>query len=213
VDRYWFYTWRTYGTWLPGEDGFVGYYHSRDGRRVIDNVPGELPAEAIPPLARYAQENMAGEPVALTCEQAEAVLSQFHETAAYRGWAIDAVAVMVNRIHLVFGVPGDPDQSEILKSWKSYASRALNRLGPKPTAPRWFADSGSKRPLKAEPNRIGAICYVRDQAGPLLVWLSDEAAELVAKCPPTSVVGAARRTGDVSRRVTPSNPGDALKPG
>ena len=83
---------------------------------------------------------MAGEPVALTREQAEAVLSQFHETAAYRGWGIDAVAVMVNHIHLVFGVAGDPDPSEILKSWKSYASRASTRLGPKPTAPRWFAD-------------------------------------------------------------------------
>ena len=46
MDRYWFYTWQTYGTWLPGEDGFVGYYHSQHGRRVIDNVPGELPTDA-----------------------------------------------------------------------------------------------------------------------------------------------------------------------
>ncbi len=123
MDRYWFFTWRTYGTWLPGEDGFVGYYDSQDGRQMIDNVPGELPTDAIAPLARYARGNMAGEPVELTREQAEAVLSQLHETAAYRGWAIDAVAVMGDHIHLVFGVPGDPDPSEILKSWKSYASR------------------------------------------------------------------------------------------
>jgi hypothetical protein len=28
VDRYRFFTWRTYGTWLPGENGFVGYYRT-----------------------------------------------------------------------------------------------------------------------------------------------------------------------------------------
>lgn len=178
MDRYWFFTWRTYGTWLPGDDGFVGYYHTPDGRRVIDNVPGEPATDAVPPLARYAREAMTGEPVLLTASQADALLGQLHETAAYRSWKIDAVAVMVNHLHLVFGVPGDPDPSAMLQCWKSYASRALNRLGPKPNAPRWFADGGSKRPLPADENRIGAIRYVRDQSGPLLIWLSDEARRL-----------------------------------
>jgi REP element-mobilizing transposase RayT len=176
MDRYWFFTWRTYGTWLPGADGFVGYYRNPD--RVIENAPGQPTTEAIPPLERYAREVMSGEPVLLSVAQAEILLRQFHETAAYRGWVIDAVAVMSNHVHIVFGVPGDPDPSEMLKTWKSYASRALNRGAAKPNAPRWFADGGSKRPLKAEANRIGAICYVRDQEGPLLVWLGAEAAEL-----------------------------------
>ena len=187
MDRYWFFTWRTYGSWLPGQDGFVGYYHTPDGRRVIDNTPGEPPSDAIPPLERYAREGMTGEPVLLSRPQADALLVQFHETAAYRGWALDAAAVMTNHVHLVFGVPGDPDPSELLKGWKSYASRALNRLGPKPTAPRWFADGGSKRPLRAEEHRAGAIRYVRDQCGPLLIWLSDEAYRLIG---PPGVTGA-----------------------
>lgn len=176
MDRYWFFTWRTYGTWLPGADGFVGYYRNPD--RVIENIPGAPTAEAIPPLERYAREVMTGEPVLLSVTQGEILLRQFHETAAYRGWAIDALAVMSNHVHIVFGVPGDPDPSEMLKTWKSYASRALNRQGANPNAPRWFADGGSKRPLKAEANRVGAICYVRDQDGPLLVWLSEAATEL-----------------------------------
>jgi REP element-mobilizing transposase RayT len=180
MDRYWFFTWRTYGTWLPGEGGFVGYYHAPDGRRVIDNAPGEPPTDAIPPLERYARENMAGEPVLLCRRQADALLAQFHETAGYRGWVLDAVAVMANHLHLVFGVPGDPDPSELLKGWKSYASRVLNRRGPRPHAPRWFADGGSKRPLRTDENRVAAIRYVQDQNDPLLVWLSDEAMRLTA---------------------------------
>jgi REP element-mobilizing transposase RayT len=178
MDRYWFFTWRTYGTWLPGEAGFVGYYHTPDGDRVIDNVPGEPPSGANPALEQYARESMTGEPVLLCRGQADALLVQFHETAAYRGWLLDAVAVLVNHIHLVLGVPGDPDPSELLKGLKSYASRALNRLGPKPRPPRWFVDGGSKRPLRQEANRVGAIRYVRDQSGPLLIWLSDEAHRL-----------------------------------
>src|SRR5581483_8362808 len=98
--RCWFFTWRTYGTWLPGEDGFVGYYHGPGGR-VIDNVPGEPPTDAIPALERYARESMTGEPVLLCRPQAEALLAQFHETAAHRGWGLDAVAVLVNHVHIV----------------------------------------------------------------------------------------------------------------
>jgi REP element-mobilizing transposase RayT len=179
-DRYWFFTWRTYGTWLPGRAGFVGYYHTDDGRRVIDNIHGEPTTDVIPLLERYAGDIMTGEPVALTRPQADVLFNQLQETAAYREWVIDAVAVLVNHVHVVFGVPGDPDPSEMLGDWKSYASRALNRRFGRPHAPRWWADGGSKEPLRAEHNRVGAVEYVRDQENPLLVWLSDEAKNLVA---------------------------------
>src|SRR4051794_1993260 len=147
MDRYWFFTWRTYGTWLPGEDGFVGYYYSHYGRRVIDNQSGEPPTEAIPALERYARSTTAGEPVRLAHSQAEVLLRQFHETAAVRGWVIDVAAILANHVHLVYGVPGDPDPSDMLRDWKSYASRALNRTGARPGGPRWWADRGSKRRL------------------------------------------------------------------
>jgi REP element-mobilizing transposase RayT len=181
MDRYWFFTWRTYGTWLPGEDGFVGYYRDDDGERRIDNVPGELPTEAIPPLQRYAQEAMSGEPLLLSARQAEVLLAQFHETARYRKWVIDAVAVLVNHVHIVVGVPGDPDPSDMLRDWKSYASRALNRIGPRREAGRCWADRGSKRRIKTNENRLAAIRYVRDQENALLVWLSAEARQLLGE--------------------------------
>jgi REP element-mobilizing transposase RayT len=181
MDRYWFFTWRTYGSWLPGQDGFVGYYRPVQDRRVIDNVPGEPTTEPIPSLERYAQAAMKGQPILLIAEQAKVILAQLQETAACRGWIIDAVAVMINHVHVVYGVPGDPDPSAMLRDWKSYASRALNRISPKPHEGRWWADSGSTRPLKTEEHRLAAICYVRDQIEPLLVWLSPAARQLVGE--------------------------------
>jgi len=178
MERYWFFTWRTYGTWLPGEDGFVGYYYSPDGRRVIENEPQAPKSDAIPALERYARSQMKGNPVLLSEPQSRVLLDQFHETAAYRGWEIDAVAILGNHIHIVFGAPGDPNPSEMLKTLKAYASRALNRNGKPQNAPRWFADGGSTSNLKDPPNRVSAIRYVRDQLGEYVIRISNEAREL-----------------------------------
>ncbi len=181
MDRVWFFTWRTYGSWLPGEDGFVGYYHAIENPHAIDNVPGEPATTAIPALERFAREAMQGEPALLTARQAEILLAQFQETAAYRRWILDAVAVMINHIHIVYGVAADPDPSDMLRDWKSYASRALNRSGPKRLSGHWWADGGSKRPIKTDERRLAAIQYVRDQENPLLVWLSSEARQLLGE--------------------------------
>jgi len=182
MDRYWFFTWRTYGTWLPGDHGFVGYYRALTGDKVSDNeVDGDF-AEPIPALAAYAARLLKSEPVSLTLEHARILLPQFHETAQVRGWQIDAVAILTTHVHIVFGVPGDPDPSKMLGDWKSYGSRSLNRsLGKRPGE--WWADNGSKRPLKTDFRRWAANRYVRDQENPLLVWLSNEAQLLLADEP------------------------------
>lgn len=181
VDRHWFFTWRTYGTWLPGEEGFVGHYLSPDGRRVTDNVYGSPTTEPIPALEAFSRRLQSGEAVRLDLPHAEALLAQFHETAGCRRWALDAVAIIPNHVHIVFGVTGDPDPSKMLHDWKSYASRALNRTFGPPPAPRWWADGGSKRIVRDEMDRINRIQYVRDQESPLLVWLRDEAVALVGR--------------------------------
>ncbi len=186
MDRYWFFTWRTYGTWLPGEGGFVGEYVTDSGVRITNNQYGELAGPAMPALAQYAADIMNQRPVYLTDLQAMRLVDQLHETARYRGRVIDAVAIMPDHVHLVFGVLGDPDPDKMLEGWKVYASRALNReAGWAPPTPRpiWWARDGSKRILKATKNRVGAIRYIRDQENPLVVWLSDEATHLLATYP------------------------------
>jgi len=78
-------------------------------------------------LRRSAQSALKCPPIYLNREQAEALLTQFLETARYRGWELLAVGIMANHIHLVVGVPGDPDPSDLMQSFKPYGSRALNR--------------------------------------------------------------------------------------
>jgi len=210
MDCYWLFTWRSYGSWLPGQDGFVGYYPDfirtknptgqvllPSGRalitnpathvagsskqRIIENVLGTPTARPQPGLEAYARIIMPADATVLSYEHAHALLPQFHETAAHRGWAIDAVAVLSTHVHLVFGVPGNPDPSDLLRDWKAYASRALNRKFGKKLKGRWFADRASKRRLKTPLRRQAAIAYVRDQDNPLLVWLSDEAKRILSE--------------------------------
>jgi REP element-mobilizing transposase RayT len=179
MDRWWFLTWRTYGTWLPGEGGFVGYYRVPVGSRRIDNVVGELATEAQAALATYARQQLVAEPVFLTRSQADLVLAQLHETAAYREWALDAVAILPGHVHLVLGVAGDPTPTSLLRDFKSYCSRALNKTQPEARRVKWWAERGSTRFLKDQEHRIRAIRYASEQETPLLIWLSDEARALI----------------------------------
>ena len=174
-DRYWFLTWTTYGTWLPGDDrGFVSNIDRGDGKGHRLNIPGIEPASKVRGLESMAREKMAGPPVYLNLEQATALLDQFRETAAYRGWELIVVAIMRNHVHVVVGVSGDPEPETILGSLKSYGGRRLNREFGKRESDTWWTKSGSRRRLKTESNVLAAIEYVRDQEYPLIVWIADQ---------------------------------------
>src|SRR5262245_42496720 len=119
--RAWLLTNTTYGTWLPGDPR--GSVTSVRDRRPDDDpclvrfehdLPGEPWEDRIPGLYRSACEHMKGQPIFLDLAQSALVLAQFQETAAYRGWALRAVAVMRNHFHIVVQVDGDPDPRKIL---------------------------------------------------------------------------------------------------
>ena len=74
-------------------------------------------------------------------------------------------------LNLVFGVPGDPDPSAMLRDWKSYASRALNRSGAKPNAPRWWADQGK---FEQAADLLGMSCDGLTEARSLPAWKEAE---------------------------------------
>ncbi|HEY1186546.1 MAG TPA: hypothetical protein VGE74_02765 [Gemmata sp.] len=178
MERWWFLTWRTYGTWLPGEGGFVGFYRHANGSRHIDHGVGELTTEPIPALANYARNRLVQAPVLLDTTRAAPLFAQLRETVTHRGWAMDALAILPNHVHLVLGVNGDPRPGHLLRDLKSYGSRALNAAGPART--KWWAERGSTRFLKDPEARARAVWYTRNQEKPLLVWLSGEATRLSA---------------------------------
>ena len=125
-------------------------------------------------LEGYARKNVKGKPIYLQKEQAEIILAQFQETAEYRHWRLLAVAIMPNHFHIVVGVQGDPDANTLLRDFKSYASRALNRRWGKPDSETWWTESGSRRKLPNEEAVRQAIEYVRNQPNALLVRIAGE---------------------------------------
>jgi REP element-mobilizing transposase RayT len=178
MDRHWFLTWTTYGNWLPGDArGFVSNVSGPTGKGVRHNAVGLPPAADIPALRTFAAAALVSEPVRLTSPQARSVMEQFHETATYRGWGLEAVAIMANHIHVVVGVEGDPEPGDVLGDFKSYASRRLNReFGRRP---RWWTEDGSKRKLADEAAVREKVEYVRRQDFPLLIWVADHWTEVM----------------------------------
>jgi REP element-mobilizing transposase RayT len=170
-DRYWLLTTTTYGNWLPGDPrGFVSNVRVGAGPEVRHNVPGTRFDADIPLLQHHARSRLRCPPLRLVSEQAEALCQQFQETATHRGWQLLAIAVMANHVHLVIGVPGDPDPDSLLRDFKAYGSRALNKRWSKPESETWWTESGSKRKLPNETAVLAAIRYVIEQEHPLLVW-------------------------------------------
>ncbi|QDT55240.1 Transposase IS200 like protein [Caulifigura coniformis] len=170
--RVWLLTWTTYGTWLPGDErGFVGQVKRDDDRRIRRNRIGEEFDRAMPGLERASAAFLKGKPNWLTGDQARVTLDQLLQTADYRGWVILAIAVMSNHVHVALRVVGDPDPENILRDFKSYASRSLNKSFGRPLSGTWWTESGSKRKLPSAEAVVGGVRYVRDQARPLASWV------------------------------------------
>jgi REP element-mobilizing transposase RayT len=172
MDRFWLLTWTMYGNWLPGDErGFVGSVSDGKGGKVTHNIPGTQYDSGLDCLRHSMAQRLRCPPIRLILDQAEAVLSQFHETCSIRRWRLIAAAVMANHCHVVVGVPGDPEPERILGDIKSYASGALNQRWAKPASKTWWTESGSKRKLKDDPAILAAVAYVRDQEFPLVIWI------------------------------------------
>ncbi|MFV0445065.1 MAG: hypothetical protein ACK5Q5_15935 [Planctomycetaceae bacterium] len=101
IERYWFLTWTTYGTWLPGDErGWVGDALDSQGVLVPHNLPHTPPAEPNLALRRAAARRLKSSPIELIQPQVEALLLQFQETATFRQWLLCAVGIMAT--HLLF---------------------------------------------------------------------------------------------------------------
>jgi len=121
VDRYWFLTWTTYGTWLPGDQrGWVGWTRDERGHLYYANEHQTRYSAPDSNIEESARRRLKTPPVYLSIEQSRGLFEQFHETAEYRRWRMVAVAIMSNHAHILVGVPGDPDPEKVLGDFKSY---------------------------------------------------------------------------------------------
>ena len=175
VDRHWFLTWTTYGTWLPGDErGFVGRVVDDSGQMRDHNQVGTQPAVPNRNLLRVAKQKLKSPPIILNLPQAEALFEQIQETAKFRGWLLIAVGVMKTHLHVVVGVVGDPDPERVLRDFKAYGSGCLNRRWKKPASDTWWTTSGSKRKLEDDRDVETVVHYIRNQPNPLLIRTRSE---------------------------------------
>ncbi len=192
MDRYWLLTWTTYGTWLPGDGrGFVSEVRDEHGEKVLHNAPATPCDSDLPPLQAYAAAIMTEDAVLLERAPAEALAEQLRETAGHRGWRLLALAVMANHVHVLVGVPGDPDPEKLLGDFKAWATRRLNSGWGR--RKHWWTQSGSRRRKTTAAALREAVVYVRDQPYALVVWLDPEARAWVERA---SGAASARRCGD-----------------
>ena len=192
MNRHWFLTWTIYGTWLPGDaHGFTGKTKDVPRHAFADPLaPPNAPNER---LAAYSLNSLKAPSVYFQQPHAEALFSQFQETASHRHWRLLAVGIMTTHVHLVVGVDDDPDPEKLLGDFKSYGSRRLNRDFGRPKNDTWWTEGGSKQKLKNHAEVEATIDYIRRQPNPLLIWTIDGAE--------TSKLVVNDRSGTIERRT------------
>jgi REP element-mobilizing transposase RayT len=147
-----FITFRTYSTWLPGDDrGWIGDHQ---------NEFGTEPPAASPELERDNRSIMRAQPFAISPEARAAVDLALRRVIAHRGGTLHALNVRTNHVHIVATVAGPPEM--FMNSCKSWATRSLTEAGLIEHGRRVWARHGSTRYLWSESSLADAIGYVRD---------------------------------------------------
>ncbi len=149
-----FFTWSTYGTWLPGDArGWVEY---RKGFQLPNPI-----------LELEAKARMTASACRLSSAERSAVQLQMHDTCQRRGWILYAVNCRSNHIHLVTSAHNAPKFMRAhLKGWCTRCLDEQQRLrGVSGASLRteWWAERGSIRWLFDEVSLEAAIQYVLDQ--------------------------------------------------
>jgi REP element-mobilizing transposase RayT len=113
-------TFRTYGTWLHGDErGSIDRHHNKyRGPRVEPN----------PVLVKQHAVKLKGRPVALDAKQRRLVEVAIREVCNYRCCNLRAVNIRTNHIHIVASI-GNSSPERALNDFKSYATRGMRRGG------------------------------------------------------------------------------------
>lgn len=152
---YYFITFRTYGTWLHGDErGSVDRAHNRIGEPFLGPDAG---------LERYRRHLLKTPPVVLDKNCRACVDSTLREVAAHRGWVMHALNVLSNHVHLVVETDEAPEKArpeKVLSDFKAWATRRLREAGYVSESVSIWEHHGSTRYLKSEESLSNACHYV-----------------------------------------------------
>ncbi|MBV9122202.1 MAG: hypothetical protein JO112_02430 [Planctomycetes bacterium] len=142
-----FFTWTTYGTWLPG-----------DARSWVDGATHQIHFTPDPQREARARAALVEPPLTLNLAQRLVVAKVVRDHCRIRGWELHAVNVRTQHVHVVAGILCAP--AKALAEFKAWATRRLKES--QPTRQHWWTEGGSKQPLWREDELEAAILYVRD---------------------------------------------------
>lgn len=149
-------TFRTHGTWLHG-----------DVRGSVDrkqNVYGLPRLQHDPVRTTYERGQLKLEPVLLDARQRTAVIKAITETCTKRGWALLAINIRTNHVHVVVTI-GDEKPEAALTAFKANATRQMRESKCWNSSRSPWAEKGSRRYLWKESNVDTAIDYVNNRQG------------------------------------------------
>ena len=141
-------TFRTYGTWLHGDErGSIDRFHNKfRGPRVPVN----------PVMEEQHRAKLKSAPVLLDEHQRPIVKKAIKNVCTHRGWPLYSINVRTNHAHVVVNTLTAKPESA-MRDFKSYSTRALR------SANLWlfdhspWVDGGSKRYLW-KPSSVSAAC-------------------------------------------------------
>ena len=144
-------TFRTYGTWLHGDDrGSVDRHNNIYGS---PRIPGSRRRKA------YHRSLMKSEPVSLDAKRRAAVHDAIVEVCRHRGWTLHAINVRTNHVHVVVSTT-HRNHSIVINAFKAYATRKMREQGCWPSDHSPWVDKGSQRVLWNAKSLEGACEYV-----------------------------------------------------
>ena len=149
-------TFRTYGTWLPGDER--GSVDRRNFNRFGTPKMGESEEKQ-----RRRSGLLKHKPVVLGPAERSAVENAIRDVCRVRGYALIAINVRTNHVHIVVSNAAAPER--MMDGFKAYATRALRAANLATNEQSVWSRHGSTRYLWAEEHVEAAVDYVINGQG------------------------------------------------
>ena len=143
-------TFRTYGTWLPGDErGSVDREHRRSGQPYLP--PDQR-------VAAKASQRLLQAPIELSSEQRSVVETSVRAVCLHRGWHLQGIAARANHVHVVVSAQETPER--VMNAFKSWGTRMMIEAGLVEPGAKVWARHGSTRYLWKPDSVANACRYV-----------------------------------------------------
>ena len=142
-----FITWTTYGTWLPG-----------DSRGWKKHKAGEQPPQ--PLLAAWCRDRLKERPLVLNRAQQIVVEEVIQQHAAIRGWALHAVSVRSNHVHVAATACVSPQK--VRDQFKANATTALRRMAEPLSHRKVWTKGGDIEFIDRDEDLAQVVVYIKE---------------------------------------------------